>query len=102
MPAHEDAMIDRRLEELRREIDAVDDQLVAVLADRAALVREVWALKRAKGLAMRDADREAAIRERALSRARARELHPEVLEAVLRLVVGRDLTQPLGHGNIPE
>lgn len=95
-------MIDHRLEELRREIDLVDDQLVAVLADRAALVREVWALKRARGLPLRDPAREQAIVERALSRARARELHPEVLAAVLALLVGRDLTQPLALGETSE
>lgn len=95
-------MSDRRLEELRREIDAVDDRLVAALADRAALVREVWALKRAQGHPLCDPEREAAIHQRALSRARARELHPEVLEAVLRLVVGRDLTKPLADGETSE
>lgn len=95
-------MSDHRLEELRREIDAVDDRLVAALADRAALVREVWSLKRARGLPLHDAGREAEIRQRALGRARARELHPEVLEAVLQLLVGRDLTRPLSEDKIPE
>ncbi len=95
-------MSDQRLEELRREIDAVDDQLVGLLADRAALVREVWTLKRALGQPLRDPLRESAIFERAVLRARARELHPEVLQAVLELLVGRDLTRPLQEGRIAE
>lgn len=95
-------MSDQRLQELRREIDAVDDQLVALLADRAALVREVWALKRAVGLPLSDPSREEAILARASQRSRAREIHPEVLQAVLQLLVGRDLTLPLRDGRIAE
>lgn len=95
-------MGDQRLEELRHEIDAVDDQLVAILADRAALVREVWALKREAGLPLRDPEREAAILVRASQRSRAREIHPELLQAVLQLLVGRDLTQPLHNPPIAE
>lgn len=95
-------MSDLRLQELRREIDVVDDQLVALLADRAALVREVWALKRAIGQPLRDPQREAAIFERAHQRSRARELHPQVLQSIMEVLVGRDLAQPMDGGHIAE
>ncbi len=53
---------------LRPKIDAADAAALAALAERAALVEEVGRVKRAAGLAVLDAEREAAV----LSRVEAR------------------------------
>ncbi len=52
---------DRDLEELRQEIDQVDQDLADVLEKRLQLVMEVAALKKAKGLPVKDKNREAKV-----------------------------------------
>jgi chorismate mutase len=53
-----------RIDALRKEIDSIDDALVAVLARRMTLAREIGIEKRAAGLKVYDAKREQQIRER--------------------------------------
>ncbi|MEW5741170.1 MAG: chorismate mutase [Myxococcota bacterium] len=82
---------DDELERLRAVIDAVDDRLLALLAERAAAVRELWALKAAGGVAQRDPTREAEIRERLLRRAEHLGLDPAAVSRVLDAVIGQKL-----------
>lgn len=73
----------------RAAIDALDDELVSLLAERAALVRAIWADKALAGSAVHDAAREAEIFARVRRRATEAGLDPEAVEAVFRQVVGR-------------
>lgn len=52
------------LKELRAQIDAIDDELLALLVRRLEIAREVGALKAARGLPVRDAAREAELLNR--------------------------------------
>lgn len=79
------------LENLRAALDAVDDRLVALLAERAALVDAVWRLKRRRGLDVRDAQREVAMRARLSTVATAHGLDPAAVLRVFDTVIGHPL-----------
>jgi chorismate mutase len=55
-----------RIEEWRRRIDAIDDQLVRLLNSRSACVVEIGRIKRALGLPVYSPEREGALLERVL------------------------------------
>ena len=61
------------LEELRGRIDAVDDELVAVLRRRFRLTGEMRELKRNAGMAPRDEERERAVMARVMAKVEAAE-----------------------------
>ncbi|MFN7146473.1 MAG: chorismate mutase [Myxococcota bacterium] len=76
---------------IRARIDAVDDALVGLLAERAALVAELWAAKAAAGVGVRDPAREADVYARLRARAEAAGLDADAVERVFRAIVGVDL-----------
>lgn len=53
-----------KLAELRKRIDAVDESILGLVAERAELVKDVQALKRINGLPVRNYEREEEIFER--------------------------------------
>ena len=55
-----------RIEEWRRRIDAIDDQLVRLLNSRSACVVEIGRIKRALGLPLYSPEREGALLERVI------------------------------------
>lgn len=69
------------LDDVRRQIDALDDQLVRLLARRQELVMEAAALK-TDARAVAAPDRRAAMMVRLRDVARAEGLAPEVVDAV--------------------
>ena len=71
------------LDGLRKEIVAVDGQLVALLARRLALVDEVGHVKRRLGLPTLDPTREAEVVRRAAELARENGVDPELVRDVL-------------------
>ncbi len=71
------------LDTLRREIVAVDGQLVGLLARRKALVEEVGRVKRRLGLPTLDPPREAEVVRRAAELARENGVDPELARDVL-------------------
>lgn len=75
-----------RFDELRDAIDAADRSLVALVNERLELVRELWLLKRARGLDHVDPGREEAIRA-ALAAANAGPLTAEGLEELVTEVL---------------
>jgi chorismate mutase len=79
------------LDDLRAALDAADDALLAALARRAALVREIWGWKQAHGLPRLDPDRERAIRARLVARGVDLGLSADALAAILDRVVGKPL-----------
>jgi chorismate mutase len=71
------------LASLRREIDAVDANLVVLLAKRVRLVREVAALKAKDGLPAYDGGREIAIAAAAEAQAARLSLSPDLGSAIV-------------------
>ncbi|GAB4196712.1 MAG: hypothetical protein OHK0013_04200 [Sandaracinaceae bacterium] len=84
-PQDEDPAL--RLAALRSEIDRVDEALVALLADRRAVVQRMRALKEAHGLPRLDAAREARMRASLEAAARARDVPIALLHAVLDAIL---------------
>jgi chorismate mutase / prephenate dehydratase len=58
------------LEGLRRQIDDLDDRIIDLLDERAALMRDVAFLKEAQGMMLHDPEREDALIERVCARTR--------------------------------
>jgi isochorismate pyruvate lyase len=77
----------RSLDEVRARIDALDAELVALLARRQALVRAAVGFK-SDEQAVRAPDRAARVVAGARARAEAAGLAPEVAEAVWRAMIG--------------
>lgn len=87
------------LEAIRSRLDALDDELLAVLEARGRLVQSLWEWKDREGLPRTDAAREHAVVERLVARGAERGLDPEVLRPVLLALVGRHLSPARGSGS---
>ncbi len=77
-----------RLAEFRLQIDAIDEQLLTVLAQRAALVAQAWRLKENTGMPQRNAEREREILARMAAHGEALGLDPQAVAAVFQQVIG--------------
>lgn len=75
------------LASFRARIDALDAQLLALLATRRALVAEIFAFKDAHGLSRIDAAREAALIASRRDEAERLGVPPAVTEAVFRAIL---------------
>ncbi len=85
---------DPRIAELRAAIDDVNADLARLLARRTALVDAIGALKRARGVPLRDEAREAA--QIAAASAAVPGLAPEVLDAVFSAIFASALRRMAG------
>ena len=74
-----------RIEELRAQLDAVDDAILAAVTRRHALVGELRAHKAQRGMPFLDPSREAVIEAR--YQAVLPELRPDVVRALARAVL---------------
>jgi chorismate mutase len=86
---------DAALIALRDRVEAIDAEIVGLLAKRLELAREVGAHKHAAGLATLDVKREAAVLRRACSLAREAELPEEPTRQIFWGIIGmcRDAQQ---------
>ena len=75
------------LADLRREIDAIDSELVSVLARRQRCVERVIEIKRAQNLPARLPDRIEEVLERVSKLASAAKLEPDLAVAVWREII---------------
>lgn len=75
------------LESLRVQIDAIDRELIAVLARRGELTAAVGAIKHARGLPLYAPEREAQLFADRRAQAQASGVDPDLLEDVLRRVM---------------
>jgi chorismate mutase len=75
------------LSDIRRRLDAVDEQLVEVLRDRGQLIAEVIRYKRAQGMAVVDRSREDEMLARIAALATAKGLDSRIARQVLRAVI---------------
>lgn len=79
------------LEDLRDSLNALDRELLEVIARRQSVVEKIGERKRAAGLATRDFAREKTVIEKARSNAEALGLAPELAESVFRCVIEQSL-----------
>jgi len=77
-----------RLEELRREIAAVDREALELIARRVELARRVGRAKRAEGVATLDPQREAAVVRDAAVRAREAGLPVDEVRQIFWQLIG--------------
>jgi chorismate mutase/prephenate dehydrogenase len=75
------------LEELRAQLSAVDQQLLALIAQRQKLSRQVAEAKRAVGRPTRDFQRERDVLLQARASATSLSVSPDLAEAVMRLLI---------------
>ena len=75
------------LKQLRLKIDEVDEQILQFLVRRGKICQAIGAAKKAKGLPIRDANREAEIFKRVREKAAKSALDPVQVEAVYREIV---------------
>ena len=75
------------LDAIRQRIDDVDRRLIALLAERSALVGEVVHFKRANHMAVVDRGREDRMLERIASVAQENGVDPRVAQQVLRTII---------------
>lgn len=80
------------LQQLRARLDALDQQLLTLIAERQILSREVAEFKRSVGRATRDFQREREVLTQARTTAEGLGISPELAEAVLRLLIRGSLT----------
>jgi chorismate mutase/prephenate dehydrogenase len=80
------------LEELRERLSELDRQLLALVAERQRLSREVAAVKSAGGIATRDFNREREVLMQARSTAQSMGVSPALAESMLRLLIRGSLT----------
>lgn len=79
------------LDALRGRLDVLDDELIDVLARRAAVVDTIWQWKQAHGVERIDPTREAQMKQRLTALATARGLNPDAVAAVFAQIIGRPL-----------
>jgi chorismate mutase / prephenate dehydrogenase len=80
------------LDQLRQQLDQLDGEVVALMARRQAIAREVAAAKRATGYPTRDFQREREVVMGVRRRAEALGLSGDLAEKVLRLLIRSSLT----------
>jgi len=74
------------LDELRMQLDAIDDQIVALLSQRADIILQVADVKKQHGLPVHVPERENAIMSR-LRRQNPGPLADEAIERIYRLII---------------
>ena len=86
-PGSRDAALDA-LGKCRRQIESIDRQMIGLLAQRAALSKEIGAIKKAAGLPTLDPAREAEVIRRAAELARDVGLNDEKVRDIFWHVIG--------------
>jgi chorismate mutase-like protein len=91
------------LADFRRRIDAIDDQLLALLGERFAVIREVAAYKAPRGIPAVIPARVAEVRERCAGEAPRHGLDPEMVRRLYDLLIGEAcrLEEELMAGKTP-
>ena len=80
-------MADPTLDNLRARIDELDTRLIAIAAERIALVRDIAAAKRRQQLPTVDFAREADVLGRARAKAAERGIDPQIAEDLLKRLI---------------
>lgn len=83
---------DNSLDELRRQLDAVDAALIQSVAARQSIVARIGALKQARGQPLRDYQRERVVIDGVRERATELGLAPDLAQAVMMQLIESSLT----------
>ena len=75
------------LKQLRKRIDEVDDQILSALSERVKICKAIGEAKKARGIPIKDSDREKEVYKRAREKAGNLALNPGQVEAVYREIV---------------
>ena len=75
------------LAELREKVDAIDDQILRDLVQRAKVCQAIVALKKQKGKPVQDLQREVEVFKRSRERADMLKLDPNHIERIFREIV---------------
>ncbi|WP_456482377.1 chorismate mutase [Methanopyrus sp.] len=75
------------LEELRREIDRIDERLLDAVIERLKVAREIGRVKAREGLPLTDEERERELRERWRKRFKTEGLDPALADVVLTSIL---------------
>ncbi|MEM1557961.1 MAG: prephenate dehydratase [Thermoproteota archaeon] len=78
------------IEELRKMVDQVDEKIVDAIAERIRLVKEIHRVKKSRGLAVVDEERERRVYEHVSKKAREKGLDPIVVERVYDAIIDYD------------
>lgn len=76
-----------KIENLRREIDELDGQLIQILAQRFSAVKALGAVKRQAGIAIFDEEREAQMKQRFLNLAVKAYIQPELVDQFMSVII---------------
>ena len=76
-----------RLSEMRHQIEAIDRQIVELIAERVRLARQLGPIKRSKGLSTTDPEREAAVIRHTAELARSHNLPDEDVRRIFWHVI---------------
>ncbi|MDP2270946.1 MAG: chorismate mutase [Archangium sp.] len=77
-----------KLAEMRAQLDALDAELIELLARRASVVEEIWAWKQQHQVARIDPARELELRSRLLAQAESLGLSIDAISAILDRIIG--------------
>lgn len=80
-------MSDEKLEDLRKRIDEIDDQLVDLVSQRIDLAGDILEKKEKAGKKIRDPGREQRVLEKVREKAKGEDLDPEFVESLTRLII---------------
>ncbi|MGD0406699.1 MAG: chorismate mutase [Candidatus Bathyarchaeia archaeon] len=75
------------IQELRKRVDEVDEQILNALSERAKICRAIGLAKKKQGMQIRDAPRENELYKRVKEKAAQFHLDPLQVEAVYREIV---------------
>lgn len=82
-----------RMENCRSEIDAIDEEIIHLIAQRMQLVREIGVIKKDKNVAVLQPERFRALREALQRRGEKNELSPEFISLFLEAVHQESINQ---------
>ncbi|PZQ45353.1 MAG: chorismate mutase [Micavibrio aeruginosavorus] len=75
------------LKPLRAKIDALDDQIIDLLAERMDVVREVGATKARENITLIQSDRVNEVRERCAERGAKKGVNPELIRKIYTAII---------------
>ena len=75
------------IQQLRKQVDEVDEQILNALGERAKICRAIGLVKKKEGMQIRDISRENEIYKRVIEKAVEFHLDPLQVEAVYREIV---------------
>ncbi len=75
------------LEQLRKKVDSIDDQIVEALGRRAEICKAIGKIKKSGNIPIRDNARETEVYSRVKAKATKLGLDPEQIEVVYREIV---------------